>query len=109
MRVQRRGNRVFGRHIVIVAERAAQSCVGKVGITIPKKVGQAHVRNKIRRRIRHIFRLKQKLFFEKNLVVIARSSSSTAAFLELELDIHDACSRIRLDRNRPRQYRQGVL
>ena len=101
LRVQRYGFRAFGRFVVIISQRAAHTSAGRIGITVPKKVGAAHVRNKIKRRIRHIFRLKQSLFFEKNIVIIARSSSSSAAFLELRDDITGVCARLRHEKRAP--------
>ena len=107
LRVQRFGARSFGRFVVIVAQRAAVGSFGKIGITVPKKVGAAHTRNKIKRRIRHIFRLKQELFLGKSLVVIARTGASLIAFSDLESDVIDACQRLKSDQKhgmaRPRK------
>jgi ribonuclease P protein component len=107
LRVQRFGCRSFGRFVVIVAQRSANSLVGKVGITVPKKVGAAHIRNKIKRRIRHIFRLKPDLFLGKSLVIIARVGACVITFRDLESDIITACQRLKLDQKpgmaRPRK------
>lgn len=100
LRVQRYGFRSFGRFVVVIAERSSLSSSGKIGITVPKKIGAAHVRNKIKRRIRHVFRLAQALFQEKNLVIIARSSSSAAPFEDLKTDIVEVCARLKRDRYR---------
>lgn len=97
LRVQRFGNRSFGKFVVIVAQRTATESSGKIGITVPKKVGAAHIRNKIKRRIRHIFRLKQDLFLGKSLVIIARTAASSIAFRDLESDVIDACQRLKSD------------
>src|SRR5688572_6490790 len=56
LHIQRCGSRSFGRFIIAVAKRDKGGGAGKVGITVPKKVGAAHQRNKIKRRIRHILR-----------------------------------------------------
>jgi len=107
LRVQRFGVRSFGRFVVVVAQRSADGLTGKVGITVPKKVGAAHTRNKIKRRIRHIFRLKQDLFLGKSLVVIARESASLITFSDLESDIVAACQKLKSDQKpgmaRPRK------
>lgn len=104
--IQRRGLRSFGRFVVVIFRRAEQQSLGKLGITVPKKVGAAHVRNKIKRRIRHIFRLKQELFFEKNMVVIARSSSNSAAFSALEADITETCAKLKHERFRHSSHKK---
>lgn len=99
LRVQRRGNRVFGRFVVVVFQTLSPLACGNFGITVPKKVGPAHVRNKIKRRIRHIFRHHQELFSSKSVVVIARDSSSIVSFDELQTDLLSACSRMKPERN----------
>lgn len=101
LRVQNHGTRSFGRFVVIVCARPPQKSLGRIGITVPKKVGAAHLRNKIKRRIRHIFRLNQNLFYERNLVIIARASSGIAAFSALHEDIISACARLRHDNKKP--------
>ncbi|HXW53653.1 MAG TPA: ribonuclease P protein component, partial [Myxococcota bacterium] len=68
---------------------------GKIGITVPKKVGKAHVRNKIKRQIRHILRTNPSLFFDKILVVVVRDSASAATFSELQSDIIETCKRLK--------------
>ncbi len=102
LRVQRRGSRVFGRYVVIVAQA---DNFGKIGITVPKKVGAAHERNKIKRRVRHIFRHQQDLFTKRSLVIIAKPAANLVSFAELSGDIVSACARIKLD-SKPRAYRQ---
>lgn len=95
LRVQRYGIRSFGRLVVVVAKRDKDGSDGKIGITVPKKVGAAHVRNKVKRRIRHILRLNQNLFFEKCLVIVARDTAGVAAFSDLEADLVEACRRLK--------------
>lgn len=95
LRVQARGLRVFGRFIVIVA---LNDGLGKIGITVPKKVGAAHVRNKIKRRIRHTFRNQQNLFKQRALVVIARPAAALISFSELSQDIVNTCARIHIEK-----------
>lgn len=99
VRIQRCGTRSFGRFLVGVAQRDREG-FGKVGITVPKKVGAAHVRNKIKRRLRHILRLNQNLFSGRQLVVVARDNVSSATFLELEADLKDICRRFKVTPNR---------
>jgi ribonuclease P protein component len=95
LHVQRHGVRSFGRFVVAIAQRSHENACGKLGITVPKKVGPAHVRNKIKRRIRHILRLNQDAFFEKFLVIIAKESSEAACFSDLSQDILQACRRFK--------------
>lgn len=100
LRVQRRGARVFGRFIVVIFQNISDPESGNFGITVPKKVGAAHVRNKIKRRIRHIFRHNQQVFLGKSIVVIARDSASNSSFAELNNDLLAAFSRMKQEKNR---------
>lgn len=104
LRVQKYGFRSFGRFLIVIGQRSKES-VGKFGITVPKKVGPSHARNKIKRRIRHVMRLDQKLFSEKTLVIVARESISKASFPELERDLIEACKRLRLRRENHHHHR----
>lgn len=100
LRIQRKGTRVFGRFVVIVFQTMNSLPLGNFGITVPKKIGKAHDRNKIKRRIRHVFRHHQDLFSSKSMVIIAKESSSTASFKELETDLLTSCARMKSDKNR---------
>ena len=53
----------------------------RVGITVGKKLGKAHVRNRVRRRFREIYRLNEDKFQPGwDIVVVARSRCVTAEF-----------------------------
>ena len=56
----------------------------RVGITVSKKLGKAHVRNRTRRRIREVYRLNEEKFLPGwDIVVVARSKSVEAPFDKL--------------------------
>ena len=56
----------------------------RVGITVGKKLGKAHVRNRARRRIREVYRLNEDRFMPGwDIVVVARSRSVEASFDKL--------------------------
>ena len=65
--------------------------INRIGITVSKKLGHAVVRNRVRRRLREVYRLNEALFTAGwDIVVVARSkcvnadfSSLTKAYLEL--------------------------
>ena len=65
--------------------------INRVGITVSKKLGHAVVRNRVRRRLREVYRLNEDLFQSGwDVVVVARSrcidgdfSSITKAYLAL--------------------------
>ena len=57
----------------------------RLGITVSKKLGKAHIRNRVRRRVREIYRLNESLFQPGwDIVVVARSRSVEADFGKLE-------------------------
>ena len=56
----------------------------RVGITVSKKLGKAHIRNRTRRRIREVYRLNEARFLPGwDIVVVARSKAVDAEFSRL--------------------------
>ena len=56
----------------------------RVGITVSKKLGKAHIRNRIRRRIREVYRLNEEKFQPGwDIVVVARTKAVDAPFEKL--------------------------
>ena len=55
--------------------------INRVGITVSKKLGHAVVRNRVRRRLREVYRLNEGLFQSGwDIVVVARSRCIAADF-----------------------------
>ena len=55
--------------------------INRVGITVSKKLGHAVVRNRVRRRLREVYRLNEELFQSGwDIVVVARSRCIAADF-----------------------------
>ena len=56
----------------------------RVGITVSKKLGKAHIRNRVRRRFREVYRLNEDKFLPGwDIVVVARSKAVEAPFEKL--------------------------
>ena len=56
----------------------------RVGITVSKKLGKAHIRNRVRRRFREVYRLNEDKFLPGwDIVVVARSKAVDAPFDKL--------------------------
>ena len=56
----------------------------RVGITVSKKLGKAHVRNRTRRRLREVYRLNEEKFLPGfDIVVVARTRPVEAPFGKL--------------------------
>ena len=67
----------------------------RLGLAVSRKVGNAAVRNKIKRRLREIFRkqLKDRLL-QYDFVVVARSASAEAEFREMQTGMSSIFSRL---------------
>ena len=70
-------------YLVLYARRN-RSDSNRVGITVSKKLGKAHIRNRVRRRIREVYRLNEEAFKPGwDIVVVARSKAVDAEFSRL--------------------------
>ena len=69
----------------------------RLGLTVGAKVGKAHVRNRVRRRVRESYRLREsgvKTGFD--LVVVARSAAAEARFGEIDRHMASLFKRLEL-------------
>ena len=70
-------------HLVLYARRN-KTGINRVGITASKKLGKAHIRNRIRRRVREVYRLNEDKFQSGwDIVVVVRSKAIDADFSQL--------------------------
>ena len=77
-------------YLVLYARKNRLEC-NRLGITVSKKLGKAHIRNRVRRRFREVYRLNEEAFLPGwDIVIVARSRAVdadfgklTAAFLQL--------------------------
>lgn len=83
-RLYRRGNSAAGRYVVLYCRRNGMS-ENRVGITVSRKLGNAVTRNRVRRRLREVYRIHETQFLPGfDLVVVARTRSVGAPFAQLE-------------------------
>ena len=69
----------------------------RLGVTVSAKLGHAVVRNRVRRRLREIFRLSQpKMRQGYDMIIVARSRSVTATYQELERTFLRLCEKLEL-------------
>ena len=67
-------------HLVLYARRN-RTDTNRVGITVSKKLGKANVRNRVRRRLREVYRLNEDQFQRGwDIVVVARTRAIHAPF-----------------------------
>ena len=85
-----RTNGFAGPYLVLYA-RKNRTGINRVGITVSKKLGKAHIRNRIRRRLREVYRLHEDKFLPGwDIVLVGRGkaldgdfAAITASFLTL--------------------------
>lgn len=74
----------FANGIMVLYARKNRTDGNRVGITVSKKLGKAHVRNRTRRRLREIYRLNEEKFLPGyDIVVVARTKAVDAPFDQL--------------------------
>ena len=89
------GVRVSGRHVQVFFLAGDSPGRTRLGISVPRRVGTAVERNRVRRRLREIFRRTRGLLAAGAafLVVNARPSAAAASFRELSEDYSRALRR----------------
>jgi ribonuclease P protein component len=81
--VQRDGKKLHGRHVLALArKRSNPELVGRLGITVTKKVGNAVVRNRIKRLVREWMRLHGWVPPGWDIVVVAKDSAARQLHLD---------------------------
>ena len=69
---------------LVLYARKNRTDSNRVGITVSKKLGKAHIRNRTRRRLREIYRLNEDKFLPGwDIVVVARTKAVFADFASL--------------------------
>ena len=82
---------------LVIYARRRKGGENRVGFTVTVKLGHAVTRNRVRRRLREIYRLHEsELRRGSDLVVVARGRSVDASFRRLEHDFLAACSGLSL-------------
>lgn len=93
-RLYAKGRQVVLPTLVIYLRRRG-SGESRVGFTVSTKLGHAVLRNRIRRRLREIYRLhKDELCPGADMVVVARSRSAEASYRTLEREFLAACRKL---------------
>ena len=93
-KVYQRGKSLADRNLVIYTMKN-KSDKSRIGISISKKVGKAHERNRIRRCIKEAYRLNidDKVLGGYDLVFIARINAADKDYRELEKSLKYICKK----------------
>lgn len=95
-RLYKKGGSAVGSCIVVYARRNGLG-YNRLGFTVTSKVGKAVTRNRVRRRLRAIYRLHEgglKPGFD--IVIVARTRAASATYQKLEAETLAACRRLGL-------------
>ncbi len=96
-RVYNKGASASGQNLVVYCRRWRDRDKNRLGLTVSTKVGKAVQRNKIRRRLKEIYRLnEEKLSTGWDIILVARVRSRNAGYSELERDFFSLCARLKL-------------
>lgn len=74
--VQSEGQKIHARHVLAIARRQSKPGVGRVGLTVTKKVGNAVVRNRIKRLLREWLRVNGWIPRGWDMVLVAKDSAA---------------------------------
>ena len=81
--------------LLAVYFRRTRRAGNRVGLTVTAKVGKAVHRNRVRRRLREIYRLNEhRLQRGLDIVIVARVRSRSAEYRQLERAFIEACVRL---------------
>ena len=93
-RLYRKGKTAATPFLVLYA-KGSKRHGNRVGFTVSTKLGKAVKRNRVRRRLREIYRLHESRFVPgTELVVVARARAVTATYRQLESAFASACGRL---------------
>lgn len=94
-RVYQRGKSRAGRCLVLCRRKTGLSDY-RVGFTVSKKVGNAVTRNKIRRRLKEISRLRPELFTcGYDYIIVARPSVVNLSYHEMERELEQLIKKLK--------------
>lgn len=88
------GTKLHTTHFIILFLESTQP-TARLGITASKKVGNAVVRNSIRRRVREFFRQNKQLFLKGDFNIIAKKGAEALTFHTVSSELAAALGRLR--------------
>jgi ribonuclease P protein component len=93
LRVQKRGRKHHSPNFVVACASQLSSGPSRVGFSVSRRVGNAVVRNRLKRRLREFVRLRRReLPAARDLVVIAKPGAAKLSYAELVEELRDRLS-----------------
>ncbi|MBV8054763.1 MAG: ribonuclease P protein component [Deltaproteobacteria bacterium] len=98
LRVQRTGTRFQTDHFVVYAARFPESQAIRLGATVSRRLGNAVIRNRIKRRIRECFRLslRWRLPAGTAIVIIGRAGAGALEMQSVMSELDSAVAKLQL-------------
>jgi ribonuclease P protein component len=93
--VQSSGRKVHGKlFMALVAPSSSTASVGRVGLTVTKRIGNAVTRNRIKRRTREWLRRNGWVPAGRDVVLVAKDGAAAASSSELSADLARIVQRV---------------
>ena len=100
-RIYRKGRSAVSGGVVVYCLKNRKG-MSRLGVTVSTKLGHAVVRNRVRRRLREIFRLNQGgLAQGYDMILVARTRAVGAEYRELERAFLNVCGKLGLREKKP--------
>ncbi len=99
-RLYSKGKSAVTPYLVVYVRKTKKRDI-RIGLTVSTKLGKAVVRNRVRRRLREIYRLNEESFVQGiELVVVARVKAARASYRQLEQAFLSACGKLEVLREK---------
>ncbi len=93
--VQTEGRKVHGKlFVALVVQTAATAPLGRVGLTVTKRIGNAVIRNRIKRRARDWLRRHGWVPAGRDVVIVAKEAAATSTSAEIGHDLARVVSKV---------------
>ena len=95
-RIYRRGKSAVSPYLAVYCQKNSKG-ESRLGLTVSTKVGNAVVRNRVRRKIREAYRHNEEKFVDAiDLVIVSRVRTATANYAEIETSLLALASQLHL-------------
>ncbi len=93
VRISGQGEKIHSANFIILWDRSSGGGV-RIGITVSGKVGNAVVRNRVKRLVREFYRLNKPLFVPADYNIIAKKGAASLDFGALSQELGRALQRL---------------